>query len=316
MTTAESARIIAQASASVPGSCGELAQGMIDGDYFLVSCPVDMYSTVAVRLSHGRGRVEAPPDTPKSRRAVELTLERLRRFDMDVSLTLSSPLPRGKGMASSTADISASIAATVAALSEESAMPPIEIARTALLIEPSDAVMLPGIARFDHRQGKVADTLGSPPPMRVVVLDFGGSVDTLDFNSVNREDTLRRLQPTFEEALELIAHGIESGRADEIAAGATLSAVSNQKLLYKPQLDAARRLSDDVGALGINAAHSGTVLGMLFREDLELTQFAVSRAWRELPGLRRTYDCRLVEGGIFPGEKKLSKTQETRQWQS
>ena len=92
-------------------------------------------------------------------------------------------------------------------------MPPSEIARIALLIEPSDGVMLPGIAKFDHRQGKVADTLGSPPPMRVVALDFGGSVDTLDFNSVNREDTLRRLQPTFEEALALITHGIESGRA-------------------------------------------------------------------------------------------------------
>ena len=217
-------------------------------------------------------------------------------------------------MASSTADISASIAATIAALGEESAMPPgeIEIARIALLIEPSDGVMLPGLARFDHRQGKVSDTLGPPPPMRVVALDFGGAVDTLDFNSVNREDTLRRLQPTFEEALDLITHGIESGRADEIAAGATLSAVSNQKLLYKPQLDPALRLSDDVGALGVNAAHSGTVLGMLFEDDPELTQFAASRALRELPGLKQIYDCRLVEGGIFPRDKKSSKIQETR----
>ena len=312
MTTVESARIISQASASTPGSCGELVQGMIDDDYFLVSCPVDMYSTATVHLSSGRGRVDAPPDAPKARRAVELTLERLGRFDVDVNLTLSSPLPRGKGMASSTADISASIAATTAALGEESAMPPGEIARIALLIEPSDGVMLPGLARFDHRQGKVADTLGPPPPMRVVALDFGGAVDTLDFNSVNREDTLRRLQPTFEEALDLITHGIESGRADEIAAGATLSAVSNQKLLYKPQLDPALRLSDDVGALGVNAAHSGTVLGMLFEDDPELTQFAVSRALRELPGLKQIYDCRLVEGGIFPRDKKSSKIQETR----
>jgi L-threonine kinase len=311
MATAETAKIIAQASARVPGSCGELAQGMIDGGYFLVSCPVDMYSTATVHLSHGRGRVEASPDAPKSRRAVELTLAHFGCFDVDVSLTLSSPLPRGKGMASSTADISASIAATAAALGEESAMPSIEIARIALHIEPSDGVMLPGIVKFDHRQGKVADTLGSPPPMRVVPLDFGGSVDTLDFNSVNREDTLRRLQPTFEEALALIAHGIESGRADEIASGATLSAVSNQKLLYKPQLDAVLRLSDDVGALGVNAAHSGTVLGMLFEDDLEHTQYAVSRAWRELPGLRRTYDYRLVEGGI-PSRETPSNIEEAR----
>lgn len=286
-------------------------QGLIDGDYFLVSCPIDMYSTATVHLSHGRGRVEAPPDAPKARRAVELALERLGRFDVDVGLALSSPLPRGKGMASSTADVSASIAAMAAALGEESAMPPGEIARIALLIEPSDGVMLPGIARFDHRQGRVADILAAPPPMRVVALDFGGAVDTLAFNSVNREEILLCMQPTFEEALALITHGIESGRADEIASGATLSAVSNQRLLYKPQLDAVLRLADDVGALGVNVAHSGTVLGMLFGDDPELTRFAVSRAWHELPGLRRTYDCRLVEGGVFPGEKP-SKAEEDR----
>ncbi len=302
MATAETARIIAQASARVPGSCGEFAQGMIDGDYFLVSCPVDIYSTATVCLSHGRGRVDAPRDAPKSRRAVQLTLERLGRFDVDVSLTLSSPLPRGKGMASSTADISASIAATTAALGEESAMSSSEIARTALLIEPSDGVMLPGIARFDHRQGKVAETLGLIPPMRVVALDFGGSVDTLEFNSVNRGDALRHLQSTFEEALALITHGIESGRADEIASGATLSTVSNQKFLYKPQLDAVLSLSDDVGALGVNVAHSGAVLGMLFGDDPERTRLAASRAWRDLPGLRYAYDRRIVDGGILPGE--------------
>ena len=122
----------------------------------------------------------------------------------------------------------------------------------------------------------------------------------LSSTAVNREDILSCMQPTFEEALDLVTRGLESGSADDIAAGATLSAVSNQKLLYKPQLDAVLRLSDDVGALGVNAAHSGAVLGMLFEDDPEHTQYAISRAWRELPGLRHTYDCRLVEGGIFP----------------
>ena len=79
--------------------------------------------------------------------------------------------------------------------------------------------------------------------------------------------------------------------------------MSNQKLLYKPQLDAVLRLSDDVGALGVNAAHSGTILGMLFEDDPELTRYAVSRAWSELPGLRQTYDRRIVDGGIRPGQK-------------
>ena len=310
----ESATVIARGTARVPGSCGELAQGMIDGEYFLVSCPIDMYSTATVEFIHGSGKVHAPADAPKSRRAVELTLECLGRFDVDVSLTLSSPLPRGKGMASSTADVSASIAATVAALGAESAISPSEIARLALRIEPSDGVMLPGISRFDHRQGRVAETIGLPPPMRVLALDFGGSVDTLEFNSVNREDILQCMQPAFENALALITRGIESGCPDYIAAGATSSAVTNQKLLYKPQLDPVLRLADAEGALGVNVAHSGTILGMLFEDAPELTRRAALRARHTLPGLRRTYDLRIVAGGILAGET-LPDTEEARQWQ-
>ena len=218
-------------------------------------------------------------------------------------------------MASSTADVSASIAATVAALGAESVMSPSEIARLALRIEPSDGVMLPGISRFDHRRGRVADTIGSASThASPVALDFGGVVDTLAFNRVNREDVLLRLQPTFEEALDLITHGVEQGSSEDVAAGATLSAVANQKLLYKPQLDSVLRLADAEGALGVNVAHSGTILGMLFEDAPELTRRAALRAWRTLPGLRRTYDLRIVAGGILAGET-LPDTEEARQWQ-
>ena len=69
-------------------------------------------------------------------------------------------------------------------------MTPATIAKIALKVEPSDGIMLPGIAVLDHRQGSIAKTLGAPPPMRVVVLDFGGGIDTLAFNGVNRDVAL------------------------------------------------------------------------------------------------------------------------------
>ena len=273
---------------------------MIDGDYFLVSCPIDMYSTASVEITSGSGRVCAPVHAPKSRRAVELTLAHFGRTDVDVRLHLTSPLPRGRGMASSTADVSASIAATAAALGESDALPQEEIAQIALLIEPSDGLMLPGISVFDHRNGTSARTLGAPPPMRVVVLDFGGNVDTLEFNEVDREDTLRQLQPKFEEALALVVQGIEGRRPPDVAAGATLSAVTNQQVLYKPQLDAVIDLAAESGALGVNAAHSGTVLGMLFDDDPALVERAASQARARLSGIRQAYSCRIVNGGVFP----------------
>ncbi len=292
------ASITDTAMARAPGSCGELAQGMLDGSYFLVSCPIDMYSTATVEISPGSGRVTAPPGAPKSRRALELALARSGRRDVDARLSLSSPIPRGKGMASSTADISASIAATASAVRPDAEISPDEIASIALQIEPSDSVMLPGIALLDHKSGTMMRTLGAPPPMRVVVLDFGGNVDTLAFNGVNRDRALSRLEAQFGEALSLIEAGIRAGNPAAIGEGATLSAVANQQLLYKPQLDAVLRLAEEVGAVGVNAAHSGTVLGMLFEDDDSLAENAVSRAWNSLFGIRRIYNRRIVSGGV------------------
>ena len=301
MRMTQTANITRAATMRAPGSCGELAQGMVDGDYFLVSCPIDMHSTARVTLSPGDGRMDAPPDAPKSRQAVKLTLAHFGRDDVDARLRLSSQLPRGKGMASSTADVSATIVATAAtavALDATRDISPQTVAAIALRVEPSDSIMLPGIAVLDHKRGNIAETLGDPPPMRVVVLDFGGDVDTLAFNGVNRDGILREMQPEFEEALSLIRRGARNGSAADIGAGATRSAIANQRLLYKPQLDAVIRLADDAGAVGVNAAHSGTVLGMLFDDDDALAESAVSRAWETLFGIRRIYNRRIVSGGV------------------
>ena len=295
---AHPAKTIGLATARAPGSCGELVQGMLHGDYFLITCPIDMYSSATVALTLGTGRVNGPPDAPKSRQVVALTLAHFGRHEMDAQLSLSSPLPRGKGMASSTADVSAAVAATAAAMGVDADMSPTMIAKIALQVEPSDGTMLPGIAMLDHKQGSIAKTIGSPPPMRVVVLDFGGDVDTLAFNGVNRDSALKRLQPEFEEALHLVAQGIREGSAADVGAGATRSAIANQQLLYKPQLDAVLRLAEDVGAVGVNAAHSGTVLGLLFEDDNALAENAVSQAWESLFGIQRIYNRRIVGGGV------------------
>ena len=288
--------MIRSATASAPGSCGELAQGMLRGDYFLVSCPIDMRSTASVEITPGSGDIRAPAAAPKARRAVALTLAHFCRADIDARLRLQSPLPRGKGMASSTADVAAAIAATAAAL--DAPMPPALIAQLALRVEPSDGIMLPGIAVFDHKRGKLARALGDPPPMRVLALDFGGGVDTLAFNRVNRDRALKRLQPAFAEALALIKRGIRDGSATEVGAGATLSALANQPLLYKPQLAAALRLAREVNGLGVNAAHSGAALGILLPDDPELAAHAETRARQRLRGIQRIHNRRVIGGGV------------------
>ena len=257
-----------------------------------------MYSAAQVDLAAGAGTVRCPAGSPKARRAVELTLAHFRQFNVDGELCLSSPLPRGKGMASSTADVSAAIGATAAALGRE--ITPLEMAKIALQVEPSDGIMLPQVAMFDHRNGRVVRILGKPPPMRVLVLDFGGRVDTLAFNAVNREDELMRLEDRLQESLSCIVTGIRDGDPEAVARGATISSLANQEILYKPQLEAVIKLAPVIGAAGVNVAHSGTVIGMLFPDAGAGLDDVVAMAREKLPGLKQTFLCRVVSGGVIP----------------
>lgn len=94
----------------VPGSCGEVMQGIWQDEPFLITCPIDRYSTVVVRP--GRGRLLGGGE--KARRALDLGRTYCRCQDLPYDFFLTSDLPQGKGMASSSADICAVLAAVSA----------------------------------------------------------------------------------------------------------------------------------------------------------------------------------------------------------
>lgn len=291
-----------------PGTCGELAQGRLDGIDAMVTCPIDLGAIATVDVGIGTGRVRAPAGARKARQAVELALAALERPDLDACMRLESSLPRSKGMASSTADVAAAIAATAAALG--ASLSPRRQAGLALAVEPSDGVMLPGIALFDHLDGRIARTLGPPPPMRVLVLEFAGEVDTEAFNAGTRANGVYHDDGRFREALELIAAGLANGDPRQIGEGASLSSQLNQCVLPKPRLSDAMKLGNDAGALGVNVAHSGTVIGLLFEADAERIAWAAYSARQRLPEVVAIHDCRMIGGGavVHPGTRRSAAT--------
>lgn len=253
------------ARARAPGTCGELVQGSIAGVDFLVTCPVDLWSSVEVFLSAASAGESTWNDGyhRKTALAVRQTLGHLGYTGPLPRLRVSSSIPRGKGMASSTADIAAACVATARALKQE--IGPAEVASIALAIEPSDGLMYPGIALFDHRRGRLCRVLGNPPPMDVIIVDPGGTVDTIAFNHCPELAELnRRKEPEVREALRLVEEGLARGDPEAIGAGATLSARANQNILEKPMLEKVIRLGQELRAVGVAVAHSGTVLGILF----------------------------------------------------
>ncbi|HHY39311.1 MAG TPA: hypothetical protein GX507_10345 [Clostridia bacterium] len=246
-------------------------------------------------VSPGHGGV--PRDTWKTQLAAEKTIERLwvkgllcdrNRNDHErnmqanvdsgmrrvtnqaelcqysIHISITSEIPVGKGMASSTADIASSVYALLAAAGKQPIIiDPVFVAEIALSIEPTDGSLFPGIVLFDHREGKMLETLGEAPQIDIVILDFGGGVDTIEFNRHYRRDVLKKHEDTIRRALELATHGIKNHDLKALGEAATLSAKVNQEILYKPYLDHVIAFGSEVGALGVNVAHSGSVVGLL-----------------------------------------------------
>lgn len=282
----------------VPGSCGELLQGQIDETLFLVTCPIDQYATATVHLNESQARY---PIGDKVRRAIRLTCEYLAVDMPDFALSVTGDLPYGKGMASSSADILASCHAVALAygrrLTEEEAF------RLALLIEPTDATACEGVVLADHISGKRFERLGRPPKMRIAVFDYGGTIDTVAFNA-RRDLTIlnRKKQARIAEALCYIRKGFLTGDPAFIGKGATISALANQAILYKRSLTDIIQIAKEEGAVGVNVAHSGTVLGVLFdARCCERYEQCIQRVERAVDGLHFYTNANLVSGGVLIG---------------
>ena len=84
-------------SVKIPGSCGELVQGMIDDIPFLVTCPISMYTKASITKYFSYLPY-------KARLARNKTLDYLGTKSY-AKFCLTTELLTGKGMASSSADI-------------------------------------------------------------------------------------------------------------------------------------------------------------------------------------------------------------------
>ena len=154
-----------------------------------------------------------------------------------------------------------------------------------------------GSPLFDHLGGSVRRSLGQPPPLNVLVLEFEPTLDTAAFNATDRRVTSRSHAESFRRALALIEAGIATADSELVGRGATLDAITYQSVLPKPQLPEVLSIAEACGAVGVNVAHSGTVIGLLFAQDGKHLDAVSSHARRRLPGLVAVHRQRLIGGG-------------------
>jgi len=297
--------VIGTATASAPGTCGELVQGMTGGAHFLVTCPINQFSraTATLRAAGSRdaaGGVSGIDHLPKARQAVAKALEMLApqlgvaRLSAEVSI--ANPIPAGKGMGSSSADITAALGAV--GLAAGKPFSPYDIAGIALSVEPTDGVMFPGIALIDHRRGSIAESLGPPPPLEVIVIDTGGTVDTLEFNRVDRTALWEKVASRTDEALELVREGIRRGDPKLLGRGATISAQAGHLPDVGEWIERAAAFAESESAAGINVAHSGTVVGILLDAQQRRSKPVYRGAQEAFADAESVHHFRVIGGGV------------------
>jgi L-threonine kinase len=173
-------------------------------------------------------------------------------------------------MASSTADIIGVMLGLAMALGYT--LSPGELARLACQVEPSDSTMFTGLTMLAYRGSARYRELGPAPPLPLLMLDTGQTIDTLAYNARLNLAAVRRLASTTETALRLLSQGLANCDAEAIGAAATLSALSYQVMNYNPWLEQVQAWGQASGALGLVRAHSGSVLGLLYGADVELSE--------------------------------------------
>ena len=263
---------------------GEIFQGVLEGasgrlQRGLVSLPCSIFRSEATFYPDLSGVVRVDPVWKiKTQNAVKLALDFLGKHGWGGRLKTRSNVPVGWGLGSSTSDVTAAIRAVADAFRDR--VTPKDIAHLAVRAETaSDSLMFDErMVLFAQREGVIIEDFNGLLP-EIEVLGFntdpsGNGVNTLDFIPVRY--SWWEIE-AFRPLIGRLRRAVETQDPYCIGEVATASAKINQKHLPKPRYDEVLLIKDRVGALGLQVAHSGTVVGLLFdpldsRKDCQIRQ--------------------------------------------
>jgi uncharacterized protein involved in propanediol utilization len=275
-------------TAEVRSHHGEIVQGVFyspDGtlEHALVTLPCPLFrARASFRPLPGGPLAVSPGDRTRARAAARVTLDALGRTGWGGEVRIDTNIPLRWGCGSSTADVLATIRAVAAAF--EVVLEPAWLARLAVTAETASDSLMYGPERavlFAQRRGSVLLELDGPLPA-VRVLGFNTEqdrgVETLSLPPIPYSGWEAE---AFRPVLGLLRRAVERQDAGLLGRVATASTVITQRHRPKRGMPALLRLAGEVGAVGVQVAHSGTVAGFLFASG----DGAASRVERARAGL-------------------------------
>jgi len=264
---------------------GELFQGVLESDAGrlrrgLVSLPCGIFKSEARFFPDATGVVRvAPPWKIKAKKAAELTPARYGNGRFSGLLKVRSNTPVGWGLGSSTSDVTAAIRAVADAFDDR--LSARDIAGLAVNAEiASDSIMFGESAvLFAQREGVVIEEIGGPlPPLDVLGFNTdpgGAGIDTLSFRPAHY--SWREIE-SFRPLVGLLRRAVAMQDSRFVGQVATASAEINQRHLPKPRFESLKEVMWKVGAIGLQVAHSGIVMGLLFNPEDENNESRIHAA--------------------------------------
>ncbi|WP_342723895.1 GHMP kinase [Bradyrhizobium sp. B097] len=257
------------------GHHGEILQGAFrDGEgqmrRGLVTLPFPVFNSVAWAVpTEGRSIEIDPPEKTKALRAVALLLNRIGERSSGLSVRIRSNIPIGYGLGSSTADIVAALTSAASALG--ASLCPADLLKLAVSAEQaSDGTMFTSRAVLAaHREGVLLEEFARPlPPMGLISINSSpdNPLLTLDFPPAPYETTD---VDHFDDLRRTLRQAVAEGDQALLAKVATESALINQRYLPQPGLPDILDIARANGALGIQVAHSGRMLGLILPANLD-----------------------------------------------
>lgn len=247
---------------SYPGSFGEVLQGKVYNKDMLLSCPINIYTTV--KLFECR----EPSKKRKWIKADKFLYNLLRSWDYEeyygtLDLVISSNIPWGKGMASSTADLCAVYYALLKMFNKDFSEE--ELIKQCINIEPTDSIIFREMTIFDYKKGIYREKMGDYLSYNILAFEGEKSVNTIKFNN--------KKLPELSDVTDLVfvlKEGLSEKNLEKLSYVSEESIKRNQNRLNYSWIKNIESIKKCTFGLGIIGAHSGNVLGIIYEDEEKL----------------------------------------------
>ncbi|WP_271612196.1 GHMP family kinase ATP-binding protein [Bradyrhizobium sp. CCBAU 21362] len=219
----------------------------------------------------------SPVHFSKCALAVRLALDAFGMKNMAATLQVTTFVPEGAGMGSSTSGVVASIRAAAEAVSAYRGTriipaPHLQAKLAVAAERASDSLMFDCMGStilFAQRVGRIARTISGPlPRMHILGFDTGSSGGGINTDQLPRARYSPDQIAAFGCSLAVLERAVAEqsvALAGKVATfSATMSETAMQYPLKKPKFGELLRIKEGTGSAGIVVAHSGTVAGLIF----------------------------------------------------